>query len=71
MRDEKLTPRLDAIRAIEERFLFERSVREDIEKTKTILAHPGWVKIIANMPIPEIPKIELEEQKPITKLKKE
>ncbi len=52
-----------AITALEERFKFQNSVVEEIEKTKMRIAHPGWVELIASHPTPEIP--ELNTAKPL------
>lgn len=61
--DNKLKPKLDIIASIEERFSFEKKIREGIEQTKAQLAHPGWVQLTAAHPTPELPK--LEKQKPM------
>lgn len=67
--------KLDAIKAIEERFSFENTVRKDIEKTAMEIAHPEWKKLCAQMPTPEIQRLEkiapirAEIKKPETNVK--
>ncbi len=48
----------DAITAIEERFGFERKIIGEMEKTKMLIAHPGWVEFSAGIPKPEVLKLD-------------
>lgn len=59
MDKQKLEIKTDAIRAIEGRFGFEQGIIGEIEKTKMLIAHPDWVEFSANIPKPEIQKLEI------------